>query len=195
MTATPLEQRSAVHPSAELLELRILGLHVMLLLVGRSRGWRVGHSLHFALQEPGDREAGGGARAPKAAAKRLPLRRRRLSAVAPLPCPSPRHRPLVRAFSANGAGRVRRLGRVGPEERSPSTAGVRSRRYPGPARAGVPRERGGAVQTFGQRWARPVVPVKRELRRGRRSGAGPHELSRGYETLDFDQLSPGCGRN
>jgi hypothetical protein len=81
----------------------------MLLLAGRSRGWRVGHSLHFALQEPGDREAGGGARAPKAAAKRLPLRRRRLSAVAPLPCPSPRHRPLVRAFSANGAGRVRRL--------------------------------------------------------------------------------------
>src|SRR6202011_36110 len=32
---------------------------------------------------------GGGARAPKAAAKRPPLRRRPAQAVAPLPCPSP----------------------------------------------------------------------------------------------------------
>ena len=72
----PLEQRGAAHPFAELLELRILGLHVMVLLAGRSRGWRVRHPLHFALRRTGDREAGGGARAPKAAAERLPLRRR-----------------------------------------------------------------------------------------------------------------------
>src|SRR5207245_3027759 len=83
-----LEQRGAVHPSAELLELRTLGLHVIVLLAGRSRGLRVRHPLHFALWRPGDREAGGGARAPKAAAKRLPLRRRPAQAVAALPCPS-----------------------------------------------------------------------------------------------------------
>ena len=58
----------------------------MVLLARRSRGWRVRHSLHFALQDPGDREAGGGARAPKAAAKRLPLRRGPAQAVAALPC-------------------------------------------------------------------------------------------------------------
>src|ERR1700732_1855579 len=46
------EQRGAVHPSAELLELRILGLHVLVLLAGRLRGWRVRHPLHLALQEP-----------------------------------------------------------------------------------------------------------------------------------------------
>jgi hypothetical protein len=56
----PFEQRGAIHPSAELLELRILGLHLMVLLAGRSRGRRVRHSLHFALQESGDREAGAG---------------------------------------------------------------------------------------------------------------------------------------
>jgi hypothetical protein len=42
-------------------------LHVMVLLSGRARGWLGRHLLHFALQESGDREAGGGARAPKAA--------------------------------------------------------------------------------------------------------------------------------
>src|SRR6266478_1742355 len=56
----PLEQRGAVHPSAELLELRILGLHLTVLLAERSRGWRVRHPLHFALRRTGDREAGGG---------------------------------------------------------------------------------------------------------------------------------------
>jgi hypothetical protein len=77
----------------------------MVLLAGRSRGWRVGHSLHFALQEPGDREAGGGARAPKAAAKRLPLRRRRLHAVAAPPALPSRlvHRPVLQPPFANGA--------------------------------------------------------------------------------------------
>ena len=57
----------------------------MVLLSGRVRGWRGCHPLHFALQESGGREAGGGARAPKAAAKRLPLRRRPAQAVAHSP--------------------------------------------------------------------------------------------------------------
>ena len=145
-----------------------------------------------SLRPPGtgDREAGGGARAPKAAAKRLPLRRRPAQAVAALPCPSPRHRPVVRAFSANGAGRIRRPAGSGwksPPRRPRTTI----QGCPGlDARAGVPRGGGGAVQTLGRRWAPPVVPVKGELRRGRLAGAEARALSSGYETLDFDQLSP-----
>jgi len=79
-------------------------LHLMALLNGRSRGWRVRHSLHFAFQEPGDREAGGGARAPWAAARAASLAAPPAHAVAALPCPSPRHRPVVPASFANGAG-------------------------------------------------------------------------------------------
>jgi hypothetical protein len=80
------------------------------------RGWRGCDPLHFALQESGDREAGGGARAPKAAAQAASLAAPPTQAVAALPCPSPRHRPVVRASSANGAagfgdrpGRARRV--------------------------------------------------------------------------------------
>ena len=131
---------------------------------GRSRGWRVRHPLHFALRRTGDREAGGGARAPKAAAKRLPLRRRRLHAVAALPCPSPRHRPVVRAFSANGADRIRGPAGLGWKSSPPATPGPRSRAAPGSARGGVTSQGSGAGQTRGRRWATPVVPVKGERR-------------------------------
>src|SRR5207245_9206468 len=147
-----LEQRGAVHPSAELLELRTLGLHVIVLLAGRSRGLRVRHPLHFALRRSGDREAGGGARAPKAAAKRLPLRRRPAQAVAALPCPSPRHRPVVRASSANGVDRIRRPAGSGWKSPPPIQG------CPGlDAGVGGPRGSGGGrPNPLGRRWPRPL---------------------------------------
>jgi hypothetical protein len=45
-----LKQRGAVYPSAALLHLRILGLHLLVLQTRRQRGWRVGHLLHFAFR-------------------------------------------------------------------------------------------------------------------------------------------------
>ena len=166
----------------------------MVLLSGRVRGWRGCHPLHFALQESGGREAGGGARAPKAAAKRLPLRRGPAQAVASLPCPSPRHRPVVRASSANGADRIRRLARSGwksPPQRPPDhVPGAVS----GSTRGGVTRQGSGAGQTRGRRWPPPFVPVKGERLRGRLAGAEPRALLWGCETLDFNQQSPSVAK-
>ena len=164
MAPTPRAVRRS-SPPAELLELRILGLHVMALLTGRSRGWLVRHSPHFALQESGNREAGGGARAPKAAAPAASLAAPPAHTVAALSCPSPHHRPVVRAFSANGA-------------REFGEGGLRRAREQDPIRGpGTPPRRREQAQTLSRRWTLPVGPLKFELPGRTLAGSGPSGLS------------------
>ena len=139
----PLEQRGTVHPSAELLELRILGLHLMVLLAGRSRGWRVRHLLHFALRRTGDREAGGGARAPKAAAQAASLAAPPGASGSGTPLPFPSSSPCCPGFFCERRGQSSVTGRAGRVPRDPRTTiqgcpGLDARRgYPVKAEARV----------------------------------------------------------
>ena len=158
----------------------------MVLLAGRSRGWRVRHPFHFALQEPGDREAGGGARAPKAAARAASLAAPPARAVAALPCPSPRHCPVVRAFPANGARGIRRREALGWSRENLASGKARPGPDPGARLRGGRRRGSNTLLALGP--ARCLV--RGELCRGRLVGAGPRALSWDYEILDFNQQFP-----
>jgi hypothetical protein len=158
----------------------------MVLLARQSRGWRVRHSLHCALQESGDREAGSGARAPEAAVQAASLAAPPAQAVAALPCPSPRrHRPVVRASSANGVDIIRRPAGSGWKSPPPIQG------CPGldAAGGGSPWKRRRASYPPRSALAPPVIPIKGKRRRDRPARVGS-ALSSGYETLDFDQQSP-----
>ena len=148
-----------------------------------------------SLRPPGTRRPRSrrGARAPKAAAKRLPLRRGPAQAVAPLPWSPLRSRLRCSGFFCERRGQTSATGRVGLEEPAPRPPDrdprAATHSTPG-STPGGPRGGGGEGQALGRRWTPPVVPARVELSRGRLSGAEPHALSWGYETLDFDQLFP-----
>jgi hypothetical protein len=104
-----------------------------------------------ALRRTGDREAGGGARAPQAAARAASLAAPPARAVAALSWLSSRHRPVVRACSANGAGRIRR--RAGSVRRCGTWTTIQGSSGPD-AGAGVTHAGESTGQTLGWRLAR-----------------------------------------